>query len=85
VAARVKALGIKGIYSQKEFERFYPDNEIAAQVLGYVGIDDNGLGAWKRSSSRSCTAFRAACTPPWTRAAEFSGQVNTSGAGQKWC
>jgi cell division protein FtsI (penicillin-binding protein 3) len=43
-AARVKALGIKGIYSQKEFERFYPDNEIAAQALGYVGIDDNGLG-----------------------------------------
>src|SRR5580698_11221192 len=24
VAARVKALGVKGIYSQKEFERFYP-------------------------------------------------------------
>jgi cell division protein FtsI (penicillin-binding protein 3) len=44
VAARVKALNIKGVYSQKEFERFYPDNEIAAQVLGYVGVDDNGLG-----------------------------------------
>ncbi|MGO9337384.1 MAG: penicillin-binding transpeptidase domain-containing protein [Terracidiphilus sp.] len=44
VAARVKALSIKGVYSQKEFERFYPDNEIAAQVLGYVGVDDNGLG-----------------------------------------
>jgi len=44
VAARVKALPIKGIYSQKEFQRFYPDNEIAAQVLGYVGMDDNGLG-----------------------------------------
>jgi cell division protein FtsI (penicillin-binding protein 3) len=44
VATRVKALAIKGIYSQKEFERFYPDNEIAAQVLGYVGADDNGLG-----------------------------------------
>ena len=44
VAARVKALPIKGIYSQKEFQRFYPDNEIAAQVLGYVGTDDNGLG-----------------------------------------
>jgi cell division protein FtsI (penicillin-binding protein 3) len=44
VAARIKALNIKGIYSQKEFERFYPDNEIAAQVLGYVGVDDNGLG-----------------------------------------
>jgi cell division protein FtsI (penicillin-binding protein 3) len=44
VAERVKALGVKGIYSQKEFQRFYPDNEIAAQVLGYVGVDDNGLG-----------------------------------------
>jgi cell division protein FtsI (penicillin-binding protein 3) len=36
--------GLKGIFVQKEFERFYPDNEIAAQVLGYVGVDDNGLG-----------------------------------------
>jgi cell division protein FtsI (penicillin-binding protein 3) len=48
VAARVRDLiaskGIKGVYFQKEFERFYPDNEIAAQVLGYVGVDDNGLG-----------------------------------------
>ena len=44
VAEKVKALGLKGVYSQKEFERFYPDNEIAAQVLGYVGVDDDGLG-----------------------------------------
>ncbi len=44
VSAHVKALNLKGVYSQKEFQRFYPDNQIAAQVLGYVGIDDNGLG-----------------------------------------
>jgi cell division protein FtsI (penicillin-binding protein 3) len=44
VAASVKALNLKGIYFQKEFQRFYPDNQIAAQVLGYVGVDDNGLG-----------------------------------------
>jgi cell division protein FtsI (penicillin-binding protein 3) len=44
VAAQVKALNMKGVYFQKEFQRFYPDNEIAAQVLGYVGVDDNGLG-----------------------------------------
>ena len=35
---------MKGIYVLKEFERFYPDNEIAAHVLGYVGVDDTGLG-----------------------------------------
>jgi cell division protein FtsI (penicillin-binding protein 3) len=46
--AKVKALNLKGIYFQKEFQRFYPDNEIAAQVLGYVGIDDNGLGGMEQ-------------------------------------
>jgi cell division protein FtsI (penicillin-binding protein 3) len=44
VTAGVKALDMKGIYFQKEFQRFYPDSQIAAQVLGYVGVDDNGLG-----------------------------------------
>ena len=44
IIAKVKALNLKGVYFQKEFKRFYPDNQIAAQVLGYVGIDDNGLG-----------------------------------------
>ena len=42
--AREGAERLKGIYFQKEFQRFYPDNESAAQVLGYVGTDDNGLG-----------------------------------------
>jgi cell division protein FtsI (penicillin-binding protein 3) len=44
VAASVMGLGIKGIYLQKEFQRSYPEEEIAAQVLGFVGADDNGLG-----------------------------------------
>lgn len=44
VSSHVHDLDMKGIYFRKEFKRFYPDNEIAAQMLGYVGIDDNGLG-----------------------------------------
>lgn len=49
VADAVHALIAKGtiksgIYFDKEFQRFYPNNEIAAQILGYVGMDDNGLG-----------------------------------------
>ena len=44
VSKRVRALHMKGIYFQKEFKRFYPNNQLAAQMLGYVGIDDNGLG-----------------------------------------
>jgi cell division protein FtsI (penicillin-binding protein 3) len=44
VASAVKALSMKGIFFQQEFARFYPDNQLGAQVLGYVGSDDNGLG-----------------------------------------
>ncbi len=43
-AARVRELNLKGIYFQKEFKRFYPNNDLAAHVLGYVGTDDLGLG-----------------------------------------
>lgn len=43
-AKRVRELNLKGVYFQQEFKRFYPDGDLAAQVLGYVGTDDNGLG-----------------------------------------
>ncbi len=47
-SARVRALNLKGIYFQKESKRFYPKGELAAQVLGYVGLDDAGLGGVER-------------------------------------
>ncbi len=47
-SARVRALNLKGIYFQKESKRFYPKGELAAQVLGYVGLDDEGLGGVER-------------------------------------
>jgi cell division protein FtsI (penicillin-binding protein 3) len=43
-ADRVRELNLKGVYFQKEFKRFYPNSDLAAQVLGYVGMDDAGLG-----------------------------------------
>jgi cell division protein FtsI (penicillin-binding protein 3) len=50
--ARVRALNLKGVYTQKEFKRFYPNSQLAAQVLGYVGTDDNGLGGMERKFDR---------------------------------
>src|ERR1700719_1076840 len=43
-AARITALNLRGIYFQREDERFYPKRELAAPVLGYVDIDEHGLG-----------------------------------------
>ena len=47
-ATRVRELNLKGVYLQKEFKRFYPNNDLGAQVLGYVGTDDTGLGGLER-------------------------------------
>ena len=47
-ADRIRELNLKGVYFQKEFKRFYPNNDLAAQVLGYVGTDDVGLGGLER-------------------------------------
>src|SRR5437588_1445799 len=47
-SARIRALNLRGIYFQKESKRFYPKRELAAQVIGYVGTDDEGLSGIER-------------------------------------
>jgi cell division protein FtsI (penicillin-binding protein 3) len=42
--ARIQALNLRGIYFQPEDKRFYPKRDLAAAVLGYVDIDEKGLG-----------------------------------------
>ena len=41
-AARVKALGIPGVYSTREYRRYYPSGEVAGHVLGFTNVDDAG-------------------------------------------
>jgi cell division protein FtsI (penicillin-binding protein 3) len=43
-AEAVNALNLKGIYLQKENQRFYPKRDLAAHVLGFVDPDEKGLG-----------------------------------------
>jgi cell division protein FtsI (penicillin-binding protein 3) len=43
-ADRLAAMNLRGIYFQREGGRFYPKRELAAHVLGYVDIDEKGLG-----------------------------------------
>jgi cell division protein FtsI (penicillin-binding protein 3) len=42
-ARRVKALELPGLLFYKESRRYYPKKELAAPVLGYVGLDNGGL------------------------------------------
>src|SRR5688500_6464025 len=38
----IVALGIPGVFAQREVRRFYPVGEITAHVLGFTNIDDRG-------------------------------------------
>jgi len=42
-ARHVAALNLDGIGFMKESRRFYPNKELAAHLLGYVGVDNVGL------------------------------------------
>jgi cell division protein FtsI/penicillin-binding protein 2 len=42
-ASRIRALGLPGIGVLKEQRRYYPNRELGAHVLGYVGVDHKGL------------------------------------------
>lgn len=42
-AKRVAALALEGVAFRKESKRFYPNRELGAQLLGYVGVDNAGL------------------------------------------
>ena len=40
----VEALNLKGVYFQKENQRIYPKREMAAHLLGFVNLDEKGIG-----------------------------------------
>ena len=43
VAEKIDALGYDGVYLLKESKRYYPYETVLSHVLGYVGIDNQGL------------------------------------------
>lgn len=43
VADKIANLNFSGVYLLKESKRYYPNNEMLSHVLGYVGIDNQGL------------------------------------------
>jgi cell division protein FtsI (penicillin-binding protein 3) len=41
-ADKVEALGIPGVYQQREYRRYYPGGEVTAHLVGFTGVDDAG-------------------------------------------
>lgn len=43
LAERIRSMNLPGVYFQREYQRFYPDGEMTAHLLGITDIDDIGL------------------------------------------
>ena len=43
IADKISDLKLPGVYLLKESKRYYPHSEMLSHVLGYVGIDNQGL------------------------------------------
>jgi cell division protein FtsI (penicillin-binding protein 3) len=41
---RIDDMNLRGVFFQKENRRVYPQRELAAHVLGYVDLDEKGIG-----------------------------------------
>ena len=41
-AGNILALGLPGIYGEKEYQRYYPAGEVTAHVVGFTNVDDQG-------------------------------------------
>ena len=41
-AEQIKALGIPGVYTSREYRRYYPAGEVTGHMLGFTNVDDAG-------------------------------------------
>ncbi len=41
-AARIRALGIPGVYLMREYRRYYPNSEVTGHLLGFTNLDEAG-------------------------------------------
>jgi cell division protein FtsI (penicillin-binding protein 3) len=64
-AANVLALDLPGVYSQREYRRYYPAGEVVGHVLGFTDVEDRGqeglelaFDGWMRGEKGSRRVMR---------------------------
>ena len=54
-AARVVALGIPGVFLQREYRRYYPAGEVTAHLIGFTDVDGKGQEALELAFDQELT------------------------------
>ena len=60
VADKINSLNLNGVYLLKESKRHYPYNNVLSHVLGYVGIDNQGLSGIEYTYDKYLTGTNGA-------------------------
>lgn len=60
VASKIDELGYDGVYLVKESKRYYPYGSVLSHVLGYVGIDNQGLSGLELTYDKYLTGEEGA-------------------------
>ena len=60
IASKIDALHYDGVYLVKESKRYYPYNNVLSHVLGYVGIDNQGLSGLELTYDKYLTGIDGA-------------------------
>jgi cell division protein FtsI (penicillin-binding protein 3) len=63
VAAEIRKSGIKGLYYKREYNRTYPHGELAANIIGFVGMDNSGLAGIEYSFNDALSLGRYGTGP----------------------
>jgi cell division protein FtsI (penicillin-binding protein 3) len=59
----IRKIGIQGLYFKKEYKRVYPHGELAANIVGFVGVDNNGLAGIEYSFDDPLSARKIGMRP----------------------
>jgi cell division protein FtsI (penicillin-binding protein 3) len=59
VAAKIRQADLPGVYLTKEFARLYPNNHLAGQLIGFVGVDGKGLEGIEKKMNFRLTGKKA--------------------------
>ncbi len=49
IVQRISDMNLRGVFFQKENRRVYPQRDLAAAVVGYVDVDEKGIGGIEQS------------------------------------
>ncbi|MBP2315283.1 peptidoglycan D,D-transpeptidase FtsI family protein [Azospirillum soli] len=53
--AAVHRLGLPGVYFEREERRFYPASNLTSHIVGFTGVDNNGLAGMEQSQNKRLT------------------------------